>query len=86
MKAPHEYLRTIKRSDNADIEKLLADYTVLYNAVRKHMEQSGHDLCWENDLELWKNIDPNVKYPHETLPAEETFEAECKRYYKSRLP
>lgn len=66
------------------VTELAASYFELYKAIEKHMSATGHDLCWENDLELWKHLDPSVNYPHHTLPAEAEFELNCKKYYLSR--
>lgn len=58
----------------------------LENAIRKHWQQRGHALCWENDLELWNLLpDAPEKYPHDTVPPREEFMARCAEYHESRL-
>ncbi len=57
----------------------------LRSAIREHQSKRGHDLCWLNDLALWKTIDKEAQYPHDSLPVHDEFLAGCKRYYQSRL-
>lgn len=66
--------------------KLKKRITELENAIRHHMNQKGNDACWENDLELWKHIDPTIKYPHEQLPSKADFLAKCAVYRDSLEP
>lgn len=65
----------------------MAELTVeiLVAAIKKHREQSGHNLCWLNDLELWKVIDPDATYPHDKVPGREEFLSQCARYHESRV-
>ena len=58
---------------------------ILVAAIKKHQQQSGNGLCWENDLELWRVIDPNVQFPHDKVPGREEFLANCAKYHKSRV-
>jgi len=58
---------------------------ILVNAIKKHKEQSGNGLCWENDLELWRVIDPNAQYNHDTVPGKSEFLANCEKYHESRI-
>jgi hypothetical protein len=55
----------------------------LENAIRKHASATGHNLCWENDVQLWSVIGI-TDYPHHTLPEQGEFEDNCKQYYESR--
>jgi hypothetical protein len=60
----------------------------LEEAIRKHRDQTGNNLCWENDRELWSILSDTpdtLRYPHETLPDQEEFLTNCQRYYASRL-
>lgn len=58
--------------------------------IKIHRMQTGHNLCWMNDLVLWRQAlnDSIIEYPHDTIPREEEFEAGCeswcKPYYRSR--
>lgn len=57
----------------------------LRQGIRKHQSQTGHSLCWLNDVALWQLIDENAEYPHDTLPVRDEFLTNCRRYYQSRL-
>jgi hypothetical protein len=56
----------------------------LERAIHKHRSQTGNNLCWENDLELWQILEGSEQYPHDTLPPEQEFLRNCKKYYDSR--
>ena len=62
----------------------------LLTLIKIHKMQTGHNLCWMNDLVLWREALQNldIQYPHDTIPPEEEFElgceAWCKPYYRSR--
>lgn len=58
---------------------------ILVAAIKKHQEQSGNGLCWENDLELWRVIDPNAQYDHSKVPGRSEFLANCEKYHASRV-
>ena len=60
--------------------------------IEIHKDQTGHNLCWMNDLRLWREAfnDPTIEYPHRTIPSEEEFveigcEAYCRPYFSSRF-
>jgi len=63
----------------------------LLGLIQTHKDQTGHNLCWMNDLILWRNAlgDHTLKYPHQTVLPEAEFkigcEAWCGPYYRSRL-
>lgn len=59
----------------------------LENAIRKHRDQTSHNQCWENDLELYEVLkdDGDNLGPHRTLPCREEFMKRCHAYYESRL-
>ena len=67
------------------IQRLAQEVKRLRDGIRVHQSQTGHSLCWLNDIELWKLLDANAGYPHETLPVREEFMENCKRFYASRL-
>ena len=58
--------------------------------VKIHKLHTHHNLCFMNDLTLWREGlgDSSIEYPHDTIPPEEEFdqgcEAWCKPYYRSR--
>jgi hypothetical protein len=74
-------LRSLKKSD--ELFTLERRITQLEEAIRKHKSNTGNNLCWENDIELWSVLG-EAKYPHDTLLPEEVFLKNCKNYYKSR--
>jgi hypothetical protein len=67
------------------IQKLAQEVLRLRSAIEKHASARGNELCWLNDIELWKTIDENIKYPHETLPRREEFLKNCAKYHESRV-
>ncbi len=64
---------------------LAAEVRRLRNGIRDHQRQTGHALCWLNDLDLWRLLDPQADYPHASLPVREEFFGQCSKYYESRL-
>jgi hypothetical protein len=72
------------RSDPT-ILALAAEVKRLRSGIREHQRQTGHALCWLNDLDLWRLLDPQADYPHATLPVREEFFGQCRTYYESRL-
>ena len=55
----------------------------LESAIKKHRDQTGHNLCWENDQELWAVLNDGVVIDH-TPPAWDEFMLKCVEYRKSR--
>lgn len=76
----------LTHSDPA-VRELAQEALRLRSAIETHRAQTGHALCWLNDVELWKAIgeDEGAAYPHETLPVREEFLKQCGRFYESRL-
>lgn len=70
-----------------EIDMLIERIHELETAIRKHRDQTGHDQCWENDLELYESLHDNNDNmgPHRTLPCQKEFMGRCKAYYESRL-
>ena len=58
-------------------------YRVLEDSIKKHREQTGHNMCWENDQELWSVLNDGVKTDH-TPPKWDEFMIKCVEYRKSR--
>lgn len=56
----------------------------LEEAIRKHKSNTGNNLCWENDIELWSVLG-EAKYPHDTLLPKKQFLRNCENYFESRL-
>jgi hypothetical protein len=67
------------------ISRLAREVQRLREGIRYHRSQTGHSLCWINDVALWRLIEDDPTYPHDTLPVREEFLANCRRYYQSRL-
>ena len=67
------------------IKELKAEVLRLRKAIQKHRDATGHELCWLNDVELWKVLDGDAGYPHDTLPVREEFLRQCARFHESRL-
>ena len=72
-------------SDVPVISRLAKEVQRLREGIRDHRSQTGHSLCWLNDVALWRLVDDKPTYPHDTLPVREEFLANCQRYYQSRL-
>jgi hypothetical protein len=72
-------------SANPQVRELAAEVLRLRNAISLHHSASGHELCWLNDVELWKAAGLEGKYPHATLPVREEFLGQCAKYHESRL-
>jgi hypothetical protein len=56
---------------------------VLEAAIRKHRAATGHDMCWENDEELWEVLGDDVREDH-TPPPWCEFMQRCAAYRASR--
>ena len=67
------------------VARLAQEVLRLRQGIRHHRSQTGHSLCWLNDVALWQLLDENAGYPHDTLPVQEEFVANCQRFYRSRL-
>jgi len=55
----------------------------LESAIKKHRDQTGHNMCWENDQELWAVLNDDVEIDH-TPPAWDEFMLKCVEYRKSK--
>lgn len=75
----------LSSSPDAAIVALAGEVKRLRSGIREHQQQTGHSLCWLNDLDLWRLLDPRADYPHATLPVRDEFFGQCRRYYESRL-
>lgn len=87
-------LQWLKDDPNDDRVKLLREARKearrLSMLIKIHKLHTRHNLCFMNDLALWREglNDQSIEYPHDTIPPEEEFdqgcEAWCKPYYRSR--
>lgn len=51
-------------------------------AIRRHRAAQGHDLCWENDIELWSALGDGVQVDRQVPPWPE-FMSRCAAYRAS---
>lgn len=65
------------------IDSLSVANLKLANAIRKHREQTGNNMCWENDEELWAVLEDGVKIDH-TAPPWPEFMTKCAAYRASK--
>lgn len=86
---PHMKKRTIV-GEFAFCEKCLGVFELvnskvkfLEDAIRKHRDATGHDMCWENDEELWSVLKDGVKLDH-TPPTWCEFMKNCAAYRASK--
>lgn len=62
-------------------EELVAEVVLLRNAIRKHRDSQGHDLCWYHP-ELWCLL-PEQNEVERKVPAWCDFISNCAAYRKS---
>ena len=62
-------------------EQLIAEIRKMRDAIRKHRDSTGHDLCWHHP-ELWSLL-PEKKEPAIAVPAWPQFMRGCIRYRQS---
>ena len=72
-----------KTNPPQELARLKKRVRVLEAAIKKHRRQTGHNLCWENDEELWRALGDKVKLDH-TPPPWEEFIQRCAAYRQSR--
>jgi hypothetical protein len=56
----------------------------LRDAIRYHRDQKGDDRCWVDDLRLYEILPEGPVGYDSTLPTEEVFLENCKRFCRSR--
>jgi hypothetical protein len=70
---------------SSELSSAREEIRALRGAIKTHREQTGHNLCWLNDVKLWEVLgDGKTTYPHDTLPSEEEFKMGCAAFYASR--
>ena len=60
-------------------DELEARVAALESAIRKHRAAQGHELCWENDDELWSALGDGVTADRRVPPWPE-FMTRCAAY------
>jgi len=70
-------------TDKDRIKALKKRVRVLEKAIKKHREQTGHNMCWENDEELWAILGDGVRLDH-TPPPWGEFMTRCAAYRQSK--
>lgn len=78
-------------ADNSENElqaQLAKELLHVRGVARKHMGAEGHDSCWENDQELWREVlgEEARGYPHDKVPPFGEFMGNCSKYWASRSP
>lgn len=66
-----------------DIYKFKKRIKELETAIKKHRAATGHNMCHENDEELWLVLKDNVKIDH-TPPPWCEFMQKCAEYRASK--
>ena len=62
---------------------LVSKLEELRSAIKDHREKTGHEMCWENDEELWQVLGDNIEIDH-TPPNWCEFMERCVAYRKSK--
>ena len=65
-------------------EDLKAEIRKLRKGIRYHRDQKGDDRCWVDDLRLYELLPEGPAGYDSTLPTEEKFLENCKRFCQSR--
>jgi hypothetical protein len=65
------------RSQRTEIKKL-------QDGIRYHRDQKGDDRCWVDDLRLYELLPEGSAGYDSTLPPEDVFLDNCKRFCRSR--
>lgn len=66
------------------VEQLKDEVKKLRAVIRYHKDQKGDDRCWVDDLRLYETLPEGPVGYDSTLPTEEVFLENCKRFCKSR--
>ena len=80
-----EELGALVSAGDTTVRRLAGEVLRLRDAIASHAAKRGHELCWLNDVELWKAIGIDAGYPHDSVPVREEFLKQCGRYYASRV-
>jgi hypothetical protein len=80
-----EELGALVSSGDAAVRRLAGEVLRLRSAIESRASKRGHELCWLNDVALWKTVGLESDYPHDAVPVREEFLAQCARYQASRV-
>ena len=80
-----EELGGLVSANDPQVRRLAGEVLRLRNAIATHAAKRGNELCWLNDVALWKSVGIDAGYPHDSLPVREEFLAQCARDHASRL-
>lgn len=65
-------------------EQLRDEAKKLRAAIRYHRDQKGDDRCWVDDIRLYEALPEGPSNYDPTLPPEDVFLENCKRFCRSR--
>lgn len=83
MPTDNEILKAKISHQELKITFLEARIAILEDAIRKHRDAQGHEMCWENDLELYQVLKDKIETDHRP-PSRCEFRQKCREYYESR--
>jgi hypothetical protein len=70
--------------ENMSPDLLKEEIRRLRDVIRYHRDQKGDDRCWVDDLRLYEILPEGAVGLDTTLPTEEVFLENCKRFCRSR--
>jgi hypothetical protein len=70
--------------ETMSLEELKTEAKKLRASIRYHRDQKGDDRCWVDDLRLYETLPEGAVGHDSTLPTEEVFLENCKRFCRSR--
>ncbi len=85
MRIADQELGALVSTSNPLVRELALEVLRLRAAIGAHAAKRGHELCWLNDVTLWKSIGIDAGYPHDSLPVRDEFLGQCVRYYEARI-
>jgi len=65
-------------------DELRDEVKKLRAAIRDHRDQKGDDRCWVDDIKLYEALPEGPVNYDPTLPPEDVFLENCKRFCRSR--
>ena len=79
----------LKKGIDGDLEsmtskRLKEEVKKLRSEIRYHRDQKGDDRCWVDDLRLYEALPEGAAGLDSTLPPEDIFLANCKKFCQSR--
>jgi hypothetical protein len=67
-----------------EVRELKNETEKLRDGIRYHRDQKGDDRCWVDDLRLYELLPEGPAGYDSTLPSEEIFLENCKRFCRTR--